>query len=168
MSKNIFVIAGLLLSLAVIPANAQNAVVNYKETATTPGSVPVTPAKPLPVALASSIPVGAVQVTANNTGTTAATAAALGATSGKTNYICGFTINASATAGIVGTATVAGVITGTLSFIQGVGTSPAVASLSQNFSPCIAASAANTAITVTSAAASTGGNTSVTVWGYRQ
>jgi hypothetical protein len=130
--------------------------------------IPVDTTHPLPVQLQSGIPLSAVQITASATGTTAATTATLAAVSGKTTFICQFTITSTANAGITGTATVTGPITGTLSFVQAVGTSPAVATLTVPFSPCIAASAANTAINVVSVAASTGGVTAVVASGYQQ
>lgn len=112
-------------------------------------------------------PYGAVPITASATGTTAATVATLAGTSGKTTYISGFTITADATAAIAGAATVAGTVTGSLNYIQSVGASTAASTLSQTFNPPIPASAANTAITVTSAAAGVGGATAVTAWGYQ-
>jgi hypothetical protein len=107
-------------------------------------------------------------VTATGAGTTAATTATLPAAGGKFTYICGFSITSTATAGLASTATVATVAGGnTLTFGQSVGTSPAVASTLENFSPCIPASAVSTGITVTSAAAGTAGVTNVSVWGYQ-
>lgn len=118
-------------------------------------------------ALSSQYPASATAITASNTGTVAATAATLVGAVGKTTYVCGFSITSDATAGLAGTATVAGVITGTMTYIQGVGAAPSVASLNQTFSPCIPASAVNTSIVVTSAAAGTGGSTAVNAWGYQ-
>lgn len=116
---------------------------------------------------ASPFPTGATPITASATGTTLATVATLAAVSGKTTYIAGFTITATATAAVAGAATTAGTVTGSLNYFQGVGVATAPQNLSQNFNPPIPASAANTAITVTSAAAGVGGNTAVTAWGYQ-
>lgn len=129
--------------------------------ATQPVSIASLPAS------ASQYPAGATPVTISATGTTAATAATLAGTSGKTTYVCGFSITSDAVAALAGSATVAGVITGTMTFIQGVGAIPAVSSLTQTFSPCVPASTSNTGIVVTSAAAGTGGNTAVNAWGYQ-
>ncbi len=149
-------------------AQAQGVGVCFKQTATSAGCSPVTGANPLPVTVAvGQLPGGAVQITGSGTGTTAATTATLAGTSGKVTYLCGFTINSTATAGITGTATVTGTITGTLSFVQGVGTSPAISTLTVPFTPCIPASASNTDIVVHSVAASTGGVTSVVANGYQ-
>lgn len=112
-------------------------------------------------------PSGSTPVTVSTTGTTAATAATLPGVASKTTYLSGFSITSDATAGLAGTATVAGVVTGTMSFIQGVGVAPAVSNLTMNFNPPIPASAVNTGIVITSAAAGTGGNTAVTAWGYQ-
>lgn len=119
------------------------------------------------VDFSSPYPTGATPITASATGTTAATAATLAAVSGKTTYICGFTITATATAAVAGAATVTGTKTGTLNFIQSVGAATLGQVLSQNFSPPIPASANNTAIVITSLAAGTGGSTAVSAWGYQ-
>lgn len=117
--------------------------------------------------VSSPYPVGATPITASGTGTTAATTATLAGTAAKTTYICGFTINSAATAAVAGAATVTGTVTGTLNFYQGVGVATAPTTLTQTFNPPVPASAVNTAIVVTSAAAGTGGVTAVSAWGYQ-
>lgn len=103
------------------------------------------------------------------TGTTAATTATLAGVASKTTYICGYTIDADATAATVVNATVTGLISGTITRRQGVGAVAAgTVSTYQNYNPCLPASAANTAISVVSGAAGTGGNTAVSAWGYQQ
>jgi hypothetical protein len=118
--------------------------------------------------LSSQYPGTASAVEVSTTGTTAATAATMPAVSGKTNYVCGFTITADATALATGTAVLSG-LTNSLSYLQ---TIAAVANgagdLTKNFNPCIPASATNTAIVITSAAAGVGGNTIVNIQGYVQ
>jgi hypothetical protein len=129
------------------------------------GAVPFTLSSQYPTNATTTTPTA---VTANATGTTAAVAATLAATASVTNFVCGFTISASATSLTTGTATLSGTISGSLSYIQTVqAVASGAAILSQNFNPCIPASAANTAITITSAAAGTLGNTIVNIWGYR-
>lgn len=120
----------------------------------------------LPITL-TPYPTGATPITSSATGTTAATVATLAGTSGKTTYLSGFTISADATSALAGAATVAGTISGSLNYIQSVGSATSAQLLTQSFNPAIPASAANTAITVTSAAAGIGGNTAVTAWGYQ-
>lgn len=120
------------------------------------------------VLLASQYPSTAVAVTATNTGTTAATAATLAATASVTNFVCGFDITADATALATGTAVLSGTISGSMSYLQTiVAVTSGTSQLTRTFSPCIPASAVNSAITITSAAAGTGGNTIVNIWGYR-
>jgi hypothetical protein len=121
------------------------------------------------VALTSQYPSGATAITASATGTTAATTATLAGTGGKTTYICSYSIRANATAAVTVTNTVTGVITGTMSHIMWV--APAASGLGvdeQIFSPCVPASATNTAIAVVSGAPGAGGNVSSTATGYQQ
>lgn len=129
-------------------------------------STPAGAASAVPVAV-NPYPAGATAITASATGTTAATTATLAAAAGKFTYLCGFSIDATATAATTGNATVTGTITGTLNFTQGVAVSPAVGSVFRTFTPCVPSSAANTAIAINAIAAGTGGVTSVTAWGYR-
>ncbi len=130
-------------------------------------SLPVTMATDQPPILVVLQPT--TQITISATGTTGATVATLAATSGKTTYICGFSITSDATALIDAAATVSGVVTGTMTYLQTVGAVASGASqLNQTFSPCLPANASNTTIVVTSAAAGTGGHTNVNAWGYQQ
>ena len=118
--------------------------------------------------LSAGYPAGAVPITASATGTTAATTATLAGTSGKTTYICGYSIRANATAAATVTNTITGVITATMSSIMWV--APAASGVGvdeQIFSPCIPASAANTAIAIVSGTPGTGGNVSSKGWGYQ-
>ena len=115
----------------------------------------------------SQYPTGATPETASATGTTAATTATLGAASSVTTYICGFSIRANATAAATGNATVTGTITGTLNFTQW--TAPLASGLGvteEIFTPCVPASAVDSAIAVVSAAPGAGGTVSVSAWGY--
>lgn len=121
-----------------------------------------------PATLASQYPSGAVPLTASATGTTGATTATLAGTSGKTTYICGYSIRANATAAATVTNTITGLITATMSHIMWV--APAASGLGideQIFNPCIPASAANTGIAIVSGAPGSGGNVSSTGWGYQ-
>lgn len=126
----------------------------------------------LPNAANLAAPVGpnvppGTPITASATGTTAATTATLAAVAGKTTYICGFSINSTATAAAAGNATVTGTVTGTLNFEMGTGATPAVVITQQSFTPCVPASAVNTSIAVVSAAPGTGGVISVSAWGFQ-
>lgn len=117
----------------------------------------------------NAYPAGATAITISATGTTGATTATLAATTGKTTYICGFSIRANATAAATGNATVTGTITGTLNFTQW--TAPLASGIGiveEQFSRCIPASATNTGIAVVSAAPGSGGTVSVSAWGFQQ
>lgn len=133
--------------------------------------IPVSAAFPLPVATLA-YPTGpngaATPVTAAATGTTAATTATLPAVAGKTTYICGWRADASATAATVVVLTVTGGISGTLTYAENVGAVATAAAVnSQIYSPCVPASAVNTAIAVNGGAAGTGGSSSVSAWGFQ-
>ncbi len=116
---------------------------------------------------ASAYPAGATSVTgASGNVANAAAAAALPAVAGKTNYVTGFEITgAGATAASNVIATLAGVITGTLSYIvtavagATVGNRPVIVT----FSPAIPASAANVAITLSVPALGAGNTHSAAV-----
>jgi|SRR5882762_4686914 len=114
------------------------------------------------------VPVAITPLTASAVGTTAAITATLAGVAAKTTYICGFNADAGATLGGNGAATVAGTISGTLNYVQGIGVLAAIQRLTQNYSPCIPASAANTSIVITTTAAGLGGTAAVSAWGYQQ
>lgn len=158
----------LIALLAAVPAFAQS----YQDSGgtTVTASVPIAPGVgPLFTAAHPGVVIPAgTPVEASTTGTTAATAATLPAAVGKTTYICGFDISANATAAATGNAAVTGP-TNALNFTQW--TAPATSGagvIAKAFSPCIPASAPNTAVVVTSAAPGTGGVVSVSAWGYQQ
>jgi hypothetical protein len=115
-------------------------------------------------------PVGAIPITASATGTTAATTATLAASAtGKTTYICGYSIRANATATTSATNTITGVVTTTLSSIMWIPANTAGLGVDEQiFTPCIPGSATNTAIAIISAAPGTGGLVSAKGWGYQQ
>lgn len=120
------------------------------------------------VGYSSDYPAGATPLTASATGTTAATTATLAGTSGKTTYLCGYSIMTSANAATVVAPTVTGTITGTLTMSQYVPVNTAgVSEVKREFNHCVPASATNTGIAVVSGAAGTGGVTAVNAWGYQ-
>jgi hypothetical protein len=111
-------------------------------------------------------------ITASATGTTAAVAATLAGVAGKTTFLCGLSVSpGSAAAAITIQVTTTGL---TNNFTWAVGapvTAAGVtgATLTQNFNPCVPASAVNTGIVVTSGALGTSGiNNNVNSWGYQQ
>jgi hypothetical protein len=104
-------------------------------------------------------------------GTTAATAATLTVASGKRGFLCGFSVDAGATAAGVGLITVTGITGGTMTFGESwgaVGTAPGYLHNTYTFFPCLLTSAISTNIMVTSAAAGSAGVTNVNVWGGQQ
>lgn len=113
-------------------------------------------------------------VTASATGTTGAIAATLPAAAGKTTYICGFSYTGTnATGANTATAvTVTGTITGTLNFgyptLAAAATVTNNGSLDETFTPCVPASAINTAIAVNGPALGAGATlATVSAWGYQ-
>lgn len=146
-------------------------------TATTLGQATMAASQPVTIAsdqstlktvLTTNYPSGAVPLTASTTGATSSITATLAGTTGKTTYICGFTVCADATSLTVGTTTVTGTITGTLFYITGVlAAASGVGVLSQNYSIPIPASTTGTGISVISPTPGIGGNVSVTAWGYQ-
>ena len=123
---------------------------------------------PQVVTEASQLPAGANPITVSATGTTAATAATLAASTTRRTFICGFSARSNATAAVTGNLTIAGV-TGTMNFTHW--TAPTASGLGvteATFYPCVPSSAVNTGIVITSPAAGTAGINSVAAWGYQQ
>lgn len=104
-------------------------------------------------------------ITGNATGTTGAVVGTLAAAAGKTTYICGFDITAVGGTAQVGPITVAGLVGA--SAVYYLASSVAGSVLPVRYSPCIA-SAANTAITITTTANGTASAVTVNSWGYQQ
>lgn len=170
--KLLFGIVAVLFSTSL--AHAQAAVKPCVETSNSSGGItsyncqPVTAANPLPIA-PTAYPSGATPMTASVTGTTGAVSANLAGATGKTTYICGYQVQANATAATsIPNASITGAIGGTMPFIEGVAAAPGIATTAQTFSPCIPASAVNTPIGVNAGAAGAGGNTVIYAWGYQQ
>lgn len=171
---------GLLISAAILVSSfsvvknsrAAEADLFCKLTAGGFAPCPVTSGDILRVSVEQSSPgvpnSTATQVIISATGTTGAVVATLPAVSGKTNFLCDFSSEQTATAGIIGGITVTGLLGGTRTYFAGVGTSPAVTQVNRNFNPCLPASATNTAIVLTTGAAGAGGNVSMNADGYVQ
>ena len=107
-------------------------------------------------------------ITSSNTGTTLATGTSLAAVQGKTTYICGWSVSADATGATETALTVTGTVTGTMNYRMSVAAlANGTAQTSQTYTPCIPASAPNTAISVNAGAAGAGGNEAVSAWGFQ-
>jgi hypothetical protein len=126
----------------------------------------VTAKNPFPVATISSYPVGTIAITGNSSGTTGAVVGTLAATATATTYICGFDVSAVGGVATVGPITIAGTVTSSLIYYL-VSTAAGV-TLSKTYTPCIPASAINTAITITTTADATASHVYVNSWGYQQ
>lgn len=120
----------------------------------------------------SAYPAGATAITASSANVANASAVAtLSGVALKTTYICGANITSGgSTAAALVTPTVVGTITGTLNFTYATvaGATLGNTPLSLRFSPCVPASAVNTAIVVTLPALGAGNtNATVNAHGYQ-
>lgn len=130
------------------------------------GCTPVSNINPLPVA-SNSYPVSATPITGNAAGTTAAVVGTLAAVAGKTTYICGFNVQVVGGTAAIGPITVAGLV-GSSMVYQGSSSAAGGTVAATTFNPCIPASAANTAITITTTAAVGATSVDVNSWGFQQ
>lgn len=121
----------------------------------------ILPSFPFPVTTV----VGA-QITGNGAGTTGAVVGTLAAAAAKTTYICGFDVSAIGGTAAVGPITVAGLVGS--SMVYQFSSSASGATLTVPFTPCIPASATNTAITITTTADGSASAVDVNAWGYQQ
>src|SRR5216684_864944 len=131
-----------------------------------------TTALSVPINLNSQYPVNSVTtapspITASATGTTAATAATLAATSSVTTFICGFNVSTIGGTAASSPVTVAGLIGSSQVYQMPLNTTTGQILITQNFNPCIPASAVNTAITITTTAAAAATAVDVNSWGYQ-
>lgn len=100
------------------------------------------------------------------TGTTGAVTGTLAAAAGRTTFICGFDVSVIGGTAAVGPITITGLIGGT--FTYQFSSLAAGNTLSRTFTPCIPASAVNTAIVTTTTADGTASAVDVNSWGYQQ
>jgi hypothetical protein len=130
---------------------------------------PATIANSVPVVQSSQYPGNATAaanpVTGNGTGTTGAVVGTLAGVASKTTFICGFSVDAIGGTASVGPITVAGLVGSSMVFQMS--SSATGAFREKTFSPCIPASAANTAITTTTTAAAGATAVDVNSWGYQ-
>lgn len=136
----------------------------FRSTPTGSGCTPTSITSPLPVAPGPA-PAGSTFITGNATGTTGAVVGTLAGVSAKTTYICGFSVSAIGGTAAVGPITIAGTVTASL--VYQLASSASGSQLTQSFSPCIPASATNTAITVTTTADGTASAVAVNSWGFQ-
>lgn len=118
---------------------------------------------------AAGLPVGATALGGTGTGTTAAVTATITPSAGTYAYVCGISIEASATTATSGAASIATLVgSGTVFVSETVGATATPAGTTLTFPQCVRASAISTAITLTTVAAGTGGATTAYIWGYQQ
>jgi hypothetical protein len=119
-----------------------------------------------------SLDTGQTPVSSSATAAAGAMAPALPAVAGKTNYICGFVITGGgATAASVITATLAGIVGGTMSFNIAVpaGVTAGIVPLVVTFPRPLAASDVNVALTLSVPSMGTGNtNAASLLWGFTQ
>lgn len=133
--------------------------------------LPVTSAVTAPAAgtAGAGYPAGATAISGNATGSTAAVTGTLAGTAGKFTYICGFDVSAIGGTATVGPVTVGGLITANQVYQVPVNSATNATVLGPfSFTPCIQASAVNTAITVTTTANGTATAVDVNSWGFQQ
>lgn len=114
----------------------------------------------------SAYPVAATAITGNATGSTSAVTGTLAAAVGKTTYICGFDVSAIGGTAAIGPITVAGLVGSSMTYQ--LTSSASGVQLQKTFTPCIPASATNTAITVATTADGTATAVDVNSWGFQQ
>jgi hypothetical protein len=107
----------------------------------------------------------ATPITGNNTGTTGSVVGTLAGVSAKTTYICGFSVSAIGGTAAVGPITVAGLITGSMTWE--LASSASGNQLTVPLTPCVPASATNTSITVTTTADGSASAVAVNSWGFQ-
>lgn len=111
-------------------------------------------------------PTGTTPITGNATGSTGAVVGTLAALTGKTTWICGFNVSGIGGTAAIGPITIAGLKTS--SMVYQLASAAGGAFITQTFTPCIPASATNTAITITTTADGTATAVSVNSWGFQQ
>jgi hypothetical protein len=155
------ILAALVACATVCSAQAQDHSFPTPGNATVGGYVPMCLNQS-----GQAVPCAYSPITSVATGTTGAVTATLAApTTGATNYICGFDVSAAGGTATVSPITVAGLLGGSFTY-QGI--SAGGTPFQHTFTPCVPASAINTAITVSTTADGTATAVDVQAWGYRQ
>lgn len=111
---------------------------------------------------AGGLPAGATGITGNASGTTGVVVATLAAVAGKTTWICNFNVSGTGTLS-VGPITIAGLAGGSQVYQL---TAPG--SVGATFTPCLPASAVNTAVTITTTADASATAVNVNSSGFQQ
>lgn len=112
-------------------------------------------------------PTGATPITGNAAGSTSAVVGTLAASVSRKTWICGFIVSGIGGTAAIGPITVAGLVGSSMVF-QGSSTAAGGTIANATFTPCIPASATNTAITITTTADGTATAVDVNSWGFQQ
>lgn len=115
----------------------------------------------------AGFPPGATAVVASQSGTTTGFTTTLPGVAGKFTYLCGYSIQATATAAVALSGVGFTGLTSATAMMEAVAASPAIATHSLTFAPCLPASAVNTGIGFVAGAAGLGGVVGVVLWGYQ-
>ena len=113
-------------------------------------------------------PSGSAAITGNAAGTTGAVVGTLAAAAGKFTYICGFNVSSVGGTAPSSPITVAGIVGSSQVYQTPINAAGGQILVSQNFTPCIASSAVNTAVTITTTAAAGATAVNVNSWGFQQ
>lgn len=112
-------------------------------------------------------PADAIPITCNAAGTTGAVVGTCAAAQGKTTYLCSFDVQAIGGTAVVGPITVANLV-GSSMVYQGSSSAAGGTVVARTFTPCVPASAVNTAITITTTADGTATAVNVNAHGFQQ
>ena len=117
---------------------------------------------------AAGYPAGSTPITASGSGTTAGYTVTISAIAAKTAYLCGFVDDAVATAATAVLATITGLLGGTFTYIQQVGTLTGTGNYHYQitYNPCLPANGPNTQIQLTTGAPGAGGVQGAMLWGF--
>jgi hypothetical protein len=105
------------------------------------------------------------------TGSTAAITATMVADTSavkRTNYLCGFDVEAVGGTAVVTPLAITGLLGGTMAIQQAVTSSTTGIGYTRTYTPCLPASAAATAISVATTAAAGATGVTVQVWGFQR
>jgi hypothetical protein len=132
---------------------------------------PATVTNSLSTIFPSQYPVNAVTTTptplvAKGSGTTAAITGTLTPAATATAYVCGFSVSAIGGTANPGPLVLSGILNGPFTYQMPVNSATNGQTFTQTFSPCLPASAVNTAIVMTTTAAAGATATDVNIWGY--
>jgi hypothetical protein len=102
----------------------------------------------------------------NAAGTTGIVTATMAAVAGKTNYLCGVEVDVVGGTAAVSPMSLTGVLGGTITYQGFLSAAAPGLVFTRNYSPCLAASAANIAIALATTADGTATSVTVILWGF--